>query len=129
MPTVTVDRSVLVGNRRFSSSHTKTAGAQLLIEETIPGPSTDLEIACPIDVSALKYLMIYSTRALTIETNDGTTPDDTLAIPASKVIEFDADQEAIFANPLGTDVTSVFVTLAGAVNAELTILAVTDPTP
>lgn len=129
MPTVIVDRSVQVGNRRFTSSHPKTAGAQLLIEETIPGPSTDLEIACPIDVTALKYLMIQSTRALTIETNDGDTPDDTLAIPANKIIEWDVDQASIFPNPLGSDVTSVFVTLAGAVNAELTILAVTDPTP
>lgn len=112
------------------------AGSKIRIDgddgqgEEIAGSTTDKAIAVQIDASALKALLMYCTGAnLTVETNNGTTPDHSFALVAGKPgICWESNSPQ--ANPLGsTDVTALYVTNAGATAAKFFLFAAVDPTP
>src|SRR5690554_4579429 len=59
------------------------AGGKAGVNETIPDSSTDLAVAFALDVSECTSLFILSDQDLTIETNDGSSPDDTINLKAN----------------------------------------------
>ncbi len=111
----------------YSLSTTVSGSAEVNVNETIPGAATDLQLTCPIDVSSLKSLMIKCDRAIQIETNSGSAPDDVIHVAANNMISWDSlnGQDC----PLTVDVTSIFVTLASGASATLVICTVQDATP
>jgi hypothetical protein len=116
------------GGSPVSKATEVAAGQEINIDETVTGNSTDLQINVGIDVSALKSLFMLCDRDITIQTNDGSSPDDTISLKANKPLIWRAS-EAYFANPLTVDVTEIFVTLAAGDDATLKIRALVDPTP
>lgn len=108
-------------------SFTKTASAEANLEESISADQTDTEYAIAIDVSALKSLYIHCDTAITIETNSGSVPDDTLTIVANRPVVWEDDSP--LTNPLGTDVTSIFVTETASAAGTLTIKTLQDASP
>lgn len=93
---------------------------------TVPANQTDLAVNLDVDVSAMKSLYIHSDKALTIQTNDGTTPDDTITVAAnSPVIWYTG---CGWDSPLSADVTgTIYVTNTDAALLKIRIL--TDSTP
>jgi len=94
---------------------------------TVNAATTDKRVDIAIDVSELKLLYIHSDQDITIETNSGSAADDTLTIKANKPFVWYAD--CGLTNPLGTDVTALFITNAGATAANVKIRTLEDTTP
>lgn len=97
------------------------------IDATIPDSSTDLQIAYTLDVSTVTGFYMISDAAITIETNDGTTPADTVTLAASVPYVWYTGKPDAFI--FGTDVTDLYVTNSSGGAANLQILAVVDATP
>lgn len=94
---------------------------------TVPDASTDLQIELPIDVTEMKSLVMKATVDMTIETNDGITPTDTIALKAGEVLKWKTG--GYFTNPLSADVTDLYVTNASGAEGELYVSVLEDPTP
>lgn len=120
--------SYVANGTTYYRSVEKTAGAQVMVEESIPTDSTDLAISIAIDVSAVESLYLESTVAMTLEINDGTTPDETISLVANEPVVWNKTYTALIANPLGTtDVTDIYVT--NTTTGTLRVFALIDPTP
>lgn len=98
-----------------------------LDDEVIPAESTDLLINFTLDVDACKSFYILSDQDLTIETNDGASPDNTLELKANKPYIWNTDSYDTF--QLTVDVTKLYATKAAGSDATLNIRALVDPTP
>lgn len=117
---------VAVGDNQISKSNTITGGAKQSIEESVPDSSTDLAIAFTLDVSQLKSLYIVSDQDITLETNSGSSPADTISLVAGVPYVWHAD--SYHTCLLGTDVTGLFATNSSGTDATLQIEALYDPT-
>lgn len=83
----------LAGGSSFTSEAEITDGnfALPMIDGlSIPDSTTDQEHVYAMDVSQVKKFWIVSSQDITIESNDGTTPDDTLPLKAGIPYEWDA---------------------------------------
>lgn len=107
-----------------TATKTVTGGSVTRIVETI-AIGTDTSINCAIDVSTLQAIAIYATTDATLEANDGSSPDFTLAIDS--VTPFVWLKDSGITNPLTADVVTFKVT--NAAETTLTIVVVQDPTP
>lgn len=104
------------------------SGQGNVISESIPGPSTDLNVACVLAVAKMVSLVLYcATADMTVETNSGSAPAATVNLKAGKAVVWYSDSG--LANPFGgTNVTALFITLAGTTAATFEMRAVVDPT-
>ena len=126
--THSVERRVTYRDLSYTWTDTASAGEEHNISESIPADSTDLELTWEADVSAMKGLCIVADGVVTIETNNGTTPDDTIVTVANEPIVW-AEGDKL-ANPIGTDVTTnIFCTTGSGSAVQLEIRMVQDPTP
>jgi len=94
---------------------------------TLTASQANKQVALTIDVSELKALFISSDVACTVETNNSTTGDDTLTIVADQPLVWFTG--CGLTNPLGTDVTTVYVTNDEATAGTCKIRALVDGTP
>lgn len=95
--------------------------------ETVANGQTDKQLNIAIDVSAVKGFWLESDQDVTFETNDGSTPDNTISLLAGKPYVWDADSYDAFL--LDTDVTAVFITNASGAAATIWLLVDYDATP
>ena len=106
----------------------RTGGAQASVSESIPDSSTDLEVTFTLDVSAIQSIYIKSDEDLTLETNSGGSPTDTITLKAGVPYIWHAG--SYHTNLLTADITAnIFLTNASGSAALLEIEVVTDPTP
>ena len=103
-----------------------TGSGLIGVQDAIAGSSTT-QINVAIDVSAVKQIVIHSTVAATLKTNSSGTPDNTIVLKAD--VEYVWNTDSYDALLLGTDVTTVFLVVAGAAAGVLTISGVQDATP
>lgn len=117
------------GGTPISKASTISFGSEINLDESIADSSTDLLVAFTLDVSALKSFFMVSDQAITVETNNGTTPDDTFTLAANVPIVWDVNSGA--ANPFASavDVTALYVTNSSGSAATLQIRCGYDPTP
>ncbi len=115
------------GNNSLSLQDTFTGEAEANVSVSVPDSSTDFEITLGIDVSEIKSIVISSNQVITLETNDGTTPDDTFAITANNPLIWNVDSPA--ANPFSADITALFVTNASGSAATFNVRCIVDATP
>ena len=127
MPTHKINQDWQAGNESLSKQITITADGEANLEVAVADEAADLAINIAIDFSALKLLYIVSDQDLTIETNDGTTPDDTLTLLAGKPIVW--FEGCGFTNPLSADVTALYATNASGADATLYVKTLQDATP
>jgi hypothetical protein len=111
----------------LSDQETITAGGKFDLSESIPGASTDLPVTLALDVSALVAFYIKSSRDITLETNSGSAPGNTLSLKAGKALIWSLN--CGLANPLTVDVTGLFCTTEAGVAANLEARFRFDPTP
>lgn len=107
----------------------QTTGAESNMSESIPDASTDLQVTWEADVSEMKsLLMLASGGNITVETNSGSTPTDTISLTDGVPVLWVSGNNV--ANPLTADVTTdIYVTNSSGSDVTLTILSATDPTP
>lgn len=129
MPTHTASSGWTNGLRSIISTKEYTGGLAVQLEEAIADSETDKLVVITIDVSAIKNIYLKSDQDITIETNNGTTPDDTINLKANVPYVFNADIDSYFTNLLTTDVTGFYVTNASGAIANLVCEVLTDPTP
>lgn len=125
--THTLTEKLVVGNTSIEKSNAQSAGANTSIDETIADSTTDGLINFTLDVSQLQSIYIVSDADITIETNDGSSPADTLSLVAGVPYVWHAD--SYHACLLTTDITAIYVTNASGGSARLQIEALHDPTP
>jgi hypothetical protein len=97
------------------------------INEAIADGATNAQVNAAIDVSATKSFLIVSDQDVTVETNSGSTPDDTIDLVANQPYTWNPDAYDDFL--LGTDVTAFFITNASGETATVQIEALIDATP
>jgi len=69
-----------------SLSYDKTYSASGRIDvvgESVAGETTDAEIAFAVDVDAVVSFFMVSNKDVTVESNDGSSPDETLTLTAN----------------------------------------------
>ncbi len=123
--THTITQNYNDGTTNLSNAVAVTSGAAGSISEAIPSNQTDLATAWAFTKTKLKAIYIVSDVAMTLETNSGSAPADTITLTANVPVVWDSTQTFI-ANPFAGNVTSLFVTNTTA--GTLTIRWVYDPT-
>lgn len=124
-----VSQTLTIGWSRGSESVTKTITKSSEggkdIDVDIIANQTDKLVAETIDVSQIKLLWIMADVAMTVETNSGSAPDDTLTLVANEpIVWWDG---CGWPCPLGTDVAAFYITNTTAGNLKAHF--VLDATP
>jgi hypothetical protein len=109
---------------------TITSGANDILDESIPGSSTNLELALAVDVSQLKACALLATGGtLNLFFNEASTGSPSKTLVLLDGIPFEWHNLSLQTNPWGsTDITALFVTKAGAGAVSLTGFFLKDPT-
>lgn len=97
------------------------------LSESVVTASTDLAITCAIDVSAVKSFYVVSDQAVTLETNSGSSPTNTLTLVAGVPYQWNTDSYNTF--KLTGDVTVIYVTNASGSTAAIELRCIQDATP
>jgi hypothetical protein len=128
MPTHKWSRSLnRGGSTRPTLNSTIEAEEELAIEIAVPGSTTNQQILIAFTIAALKSLFVSADGALTLKTNSSGSPADTFTLDADSGIDW--DNQSQLDNPIGTNVTTMYVTNGGADPVNLKIYALVDPTP
>lgn len=108
--------------------NTFTGGLGTKLDEAVADSETDKQIVVAIDVSEIASLFLVSDQDVTVETNSGSSPDDTISLKADRPLTWN-DADGYYSCPLTVDVTSLFITNASGSTANIKGRFVTDPTP
>jgi hypothetical protein len=97
-------------------------------EVDVPDSTTDKQVALAIDVSEVDFLIFVSDQDITLETNSGGSPVDTINMKAHKPYIFlgDDDYNAFL---LTTDVTDLYLSNSSGSAAVFKWFIVQDVTP
>lgn len=116
MFTHTIEQTFQQGNLpSISKKVTCTADGENNRDVVVVAAASNYLIAMVIDVSQLKSLFIVSDKDVTLETNSGGSPADTLTLLANVPVSWYPG--CGYACPLGTDVTAIYLTNAGDADA------------
>lgn len=87
----------------------------VLVNESTATGQTNKAYAVTLDISQLKYIRIWSDKDITFKTNDGSSPDETLALKAN--VPYIWQVGSIDTCALATDITGIFITNAAGSTA------------
>ena len=109
------------GNNSVSKRIAITADAESNVSVSVPDSSTDLQVVLALDVSALKSIIIATDNDITVETNSGSSADDTFTILANNPLVWNSD--CPLPNPFASavDVTDLYITNASGSAAAVEI--------
>ena len=113
-------------NSRSIETYTHTAGLAHVLSVPFVNSDADKLVELNIDISQLQCIVIHADQPMTLETNDGTTPDDTFGFLAGDMIDWSTSSPE--PNPFTADITALYVTANGDEDGTLTIYALEDPT-
>ncbi len=110
-----------------SVSNTYTGSSITSIDETVAHGATNFQINVAIDVSTIKSIFILSDQNVTLETNSGSSPAETISLVAN--VPYVWHTNSYFTNLLATDITAIFITNASGSTAAITLRVLQDATP
>ena len=126
--THTIEKNWKGAGREIKTSKNYTSDAsQTISGVSVPDSSADFFVEIAIDVSEIKSIFILSDVDMTLETNDGATPIDTINLKAG--IPYIWHTDSYFTNILDTDVTGLYLTTGSVGVGTFELEVVTDPTP
>ncbi len=125
--TATVDRHLSGIGSTKSQATEYSSSAAVDIDDTVADSETDFQINAAIDVSAAKVIYLHSTQNVTVETNNGGSPDNTINLVANIPYLWTHDGYAV--NLLTVDVTAFYITNASGSSATFTVKVLQDATP
>lgn len=131
MITHTFTRGWRSGSLAISKEVAIAAGAEINVDESIAAAAVDAPVIFALTAAQIRGLYITSNRALTVKTNNATTPGNTftLAADAPFVWLFGDGTLRDSAGVAVVNITSLFAVNSDADNAaELQIRALFDPT-
>lgn len=126
--TMTLHSGGVSGGNDLIQQFEVSGAARMGIEETVADGTTDQQVAFDLDISTIQGIIIVSDQDVTIETNDGTTPDDTLDLTAGVPVQF-AASPSFGSNPFSADTTDLYLTNGSGAEATVQIEVIYDPTP
>jgi hypothetical protein len=125
MATAQVRIDAASNGQSISATLSGTGNTEVNFDQSIAAGATNQNFIIALDVSQIKVIVIKSDQALTIKTNSSGSPTNTInllaGVPYSWV--YNANYNTLL---LTGDVTSIYVTNAGASAARLQIVAVLD---
>lgn len=124
MPVHNIDLTWSRGNESVNQRVSLTSDSETNMDITVP-IATDTLANIAIDVSVLKVLFLLSDVDVTIQTNDGATPGDTINLSAGVPLAWFTG--CGFSNPLTVDVTKIYLTAVAAGTLQMRVLQ--DATP
>ena len=104
-----------------SGQYTETGATEISIDENYPAASTDTLLTLTFAYANLQNIELVASQNMTIETNNGTTPDNTIALKANNPFVW-SKSGAYFANPFTANVTAFYVTCTPAATLKGRIL-------
>ena len=96
-------------------------------DPVIPDSTTDQLVNMTIDISQLKSIYISTDNTVTLETNNATTPIDTLTITPDQPVDWQVGD--VHSNPFSADVTAIYLTNNSGSVANVKIRKLEDSTP
>lgn len=120
--TVGVSRQLSAGGDALSGTVVITGGTKQEKSQSFAANTTDVLIPFAFTRAALKEIWISTDKNVTLETNSGSAPDDTIALAAGDPYHWRATNGV--KQPFAADVTGLYFTNgAGAVaNIEVRVL-------
>lgn len=122
-----VSSGISVGGISVERDRAVSYGQVIQIDEDIADSTTDGEVACVVDISQLKAVIIEFDQDVILETNDGSAPDDTFSLLANVPLFWTDDYIAV-AGIFTADITALFVTNASGSTATFRATFIIDPT-
>lgn len=122
----TLARTWQASGRSIESPKTYSGDAQESLDVDVADSETDFEIAFQLDVSQIQSIYIVSDQDVTLETNNGSSPAETINLLAG--VPYVWATGDYLANLLATDITALFVTNASGSAARFQLEVVSDPT-
>ncbi len=127
--TVTITSTIQGAGDSLSATETYSDEAIEDLDITILDAVSDQEVVVDWVNTRLAVLVISSDQEITVESNDGTTPDDTATVKANAPLIFKRDGSAQ-TNPFASlDVAKLFLTNASGSTATVKIKVLKDVTP
>jgi hypothetical protein len=90
-----------------SAASKYTGTAEVGFDGTVAAATDLVEVDISWTRANVHALLLYSSQALTIKTNNSTTPIDTITLAANQAIVWGSDH--VEANPVAHDVTKLFL--------------------
>jgi len=106
-----------------------TADANEARSVSIADSTTDGVIDLTLDVSDLVFFLLVANGTITIETNDGTTPDDTFALTSGVPVLWYAGCGSAIGDIFSADITALYATNASGAAVTVDIRLLKDSTP
>lgn len=111
----------------LSYSNDFTDSAHVSFDETIANGGSNVQINVSIDVSEIASVFIVSDQNVTLETNSGSSPAETINLLADKPYIWYTG--SYYTNLLATDITALFITNSSGSSATVRLRCVYDSTP
>ena len=112
---------------QLTQNVTLTADTEVNGDIAVPATTTDLEAIVAFDKTKVKSVFVHSDQDVTVETNSGSAPGNTITLTANTpLVWFPAMP---LANPFTVDVTKFYITNAGASAAVVKYRILVDGTP
>lgn len=115
------------GSRAISGDKEYSGGAQKSIDEVITADAEDELVVFTLDVSQVKCFFALAQGDMTLETNNGGAPVDTINLVGGVPYIWTEDSDDAFL--LASDVTALYMSELSSADNRLQIETVYDPTP
>lgn len=119
------------GGNGLSRTREISAGAENNLDESIAAGAVNQLVAFVLDVSQLKALYLLAAAALTIKTNSSGAPANTFVLQPGVPFVWHDQMPALRDTAgvaVGTDITALYVSNAGADAVVLQLRSLLDPT-
>lgn len=116
------------GNNTVTKAVALSAGGEVNVDDTIATGQTNKAVAFALDISQLKSIYIVSDVAITLKTNDGSSPQESFTLTADYPLVWYLGCGLAVSALFAGDVTGLFVTNASGSTCNLKVRALTDPT-
>lgn len=114
MITYTVSRGATSSvGATLKGSHTEAGTSEINLDSQYAASSSNVSLAAAFDVADIQAVILLSDQNLTLETNSGGSPDDTISLIAGVPLEW-SRSAGYFPCPFTVDVTGLFVTCTPA---------------
>jgi hypothetical protein len=107
MPTHKMTRTWQRGAEKITATEEITVEGEHAVDASLAASTNDIAFALAVDVSQMKTLYLYSTTDTTVETNSSSSPANSISLQGG--VPYLWTSTSGIANPLTTDVTSLFL--------------------
>lgn len=123
----TITRRVDTSGSSIQSVKTLTADGRQSVSVAVNDSETDKFIEFDLTVANLQSIFILASQDMTLETNDGGTPTDTISLLAGQAYVWHAG--SYFVNLITANITALYATNASGTDGTLDIEMIYDATP